>query len=170
MLEEELIHTINWWWAVGRNGFPVLSASNWLGNTKDCCPLMQSNSLQKGLALVTLQVVQRGERSCKGRWLQVDDTELVLVETRAALTFCKQMHLSACKGSKCNRYWFCSVVCPGHVDLPFLSAGIVWKGGQTATLGLQEVQGHWECRASDGPDGCVLACAGQTWCFQCAFL
>lgn len=52
-----------------------------------------------------------------------------------------------------------------------MHAGMVWKGEQTATLGLQEVQGHRERRGlEEGPDGCVLACADQTQCCQQEFL
>ena len=48
---------------------------------------------------------------------------------------------------------------------------MVWKREQRATPGLQEVQGHWECRAlEEGRDGCVLACADQTQCCQQEFL
>lgn len=62
----------------------------------------------------------------------MDATELMLVGRRAVLTFCKQMHLSLedVKAASTTDTWFSSVVCPGHVDLPFLSAAMQERCGK----------------------------------------
>lgn len=55
-------------WVAG-DGLPHLSASVCLElawKYRGVCPLTQLNSMQKGLALVTVQAVQRGESSWRG--------------------------------------------------------------------------------------------------------
>lgn len=86
--------------------------------------------------------------------------EFMLIGTRAALTFCKQVHpsLQHVKAANVTDIWGCSVVCSGHTHLPFLSAKCrngVWEGEKPA-LGLQEVQGSSECRALEGLGSSVL--------------
>lgn len=59
--------------------------------------------------------------------------ELMLIATKAALIFCKQMHpsLQHVKAANVTDIWSCSVVCSGHTYLPFLSATCrkgVWEG------------------------------------------
>lgn len=99
---------------------------------------------------------------------QVGAIELMLVGTRAALTFYKQVHPSPQHIKAANvtdiDIGGCSVVCSGHVDLPFLPA--TWRNGvwlgQKPALGVQEVQGSQEHRALEGLGSFSLACADQT--------
>lgn len=97
---------------------------------------------------------------------QVGAIELMLAGTRAALMFYKQVHPSPqhIKAANVTDIAGCSVVCSGHVDLPFLSA--MWRNGvwlgQKPALGLQEVQGSQEHRALEGLGSFSLACADQT--------